>query len=671
MKERLLMTSRRLWLLVACGLLMMAVLLLGRVAFVAMFIPWEEISSHDGALPLMLFNIFRFDAQVAAYVLLLPTVFALVALLPVGRRYGGFVAAFNRLFFAIAALLLILLTAIDMGFYRNFGTHINLTFFDFFNEGPWGLLRAIWEEYNVMLYALLLVMGFVAVYFAVAFLEKKAVWHAVRASGSSASLSSKPVTPRWVLLSSAFLLLYIGGMVIAMRGSVWMYPLQEEDIYVSESKMVNDVVPNAAYMLKKAWKEKKNSFVIPSDDRLLSDYGFSNVQEALDTYTNGRVTLYEDTLAALHGALFEAVGDTLSHRQPNVVVVYAESWSNVMFRLDSPSFDVEQGMDRHFADDLLFTNIQSVQNGTVASIENIAVSTPYPRLFRSRYRLKVLPTSIALPFKDSGYDTEFISGMDMAWENCAEAMTCQQFDKVSDKYHLLAEDKSYAYNGIGIYDEHLLNSIYNRLQAGSDKPQMMLAITTTNHPPFDFPDGMNLTEIPDEVYDNAMFGVKDKAVLRKYIDGFRYLNSSLAVFLDRVKASPAADNTVIVITGDHNVRSVIDYNVVGSEWKHSVPLYVYLPPMLRKDVYKTMTSRYGSHDDILSTLAPMAFRNTKYYKMGNNLLSDTLQNTIFYSANVDQLLAADSLMTQAERRIKARDMLRHMYFRRIFEEEGR
>ncbi len=676
-KDRLLLASRRLLFLTVCGLLMVVVLLLGRAAFVGMFFPWSEIISHNDALPLMAFNIFRFDAQIAAYVLLLPTVLTLAVLFPVGERYARFLAAFNKIYFAVAASLLALLTVIDMGFYRNFGTHINLTFFDFFDEGPLGLLRTIWEEYSVISYALLIVLGFVAVYFLVGFLERKIVGSPKMSSDNPASAAPAGITRCSMLLSSVFLLLYIAGMVIAMRGSVWMYPLQEEDINVSGNKHVNDAVPNAVYMLKKAWKEKKNSFVIPSDDRLLADNGFSSLQEALDVWTGGSVVLSSDTLAALKDALFEDVPAADTLQKPNVLIILAESWSRYLFLLDHPGLDMGQGMERHFADDLFFPNIQSVQNGTVATIENITLSTPYPRVFRSRYRLQPLSTSIALPFKESGYATEFISGMNMEWENCGEAALRQQFDEATDKYKLLAEDRSYTHNGIGIYDEFLLNSIFNRLQnaavdstnrlADSIKnaagtPRMMLAITTTNHPPFDFPADMQLPPIPAEVFADTAFAIDDREVLTKYINGFRYFNKSLCDFLDSFKASPAAENTIIIVTGDHNVRSILDYNVIGERYAYNVPLYIYLPPALRRDIHKAMTERVGSHDDILATLAPLALSNTRYFKMGNNLLSDTLSDEDFFSPNVARIIPSEG-----ERKVKARDVLRNMYFRRLFE----
>ena len=114
-----------------------------------------------------------------------------------------------------------------------------------------------------------------------------------------------------------------------MRGSVWRFPLQIEDTFVSNQKILNDLVPNAVYMFKKAYKEKKNAFRMESTADLLRQYKFKSLQEALDVYTEGKVKMQNnDTLAALQRALFAEVGDTLKQPQPKGVIVYCESWSN-------------------------------------------------------------------------------------------------------------------------------------------------------------------------------------------------------------------------------------------------------------------------------------------------------------------------------------------------------
>ena len=639
--------------------IILVILFFVRICFAIAFVPMSIISSNLTVLPRLLFNSLRFDVQVVCYVLLLPTVLTFVFAALRKPWTERVLSRFRRLYFSIVCTLLLAISGIDMGFYANFNSHINLTFFDFFNEGPMSLIQTIWEEYHCVYEAI----AFLLILLPILLLIRRIELGKSSARNALHSASRQQPSRLKVIKLSATILLYIAFLVIGLRGSVWRFPLQIEDTFVSNQKPLNDLVPNAIYMLKKAYKEKNNAFKIAKTDDLLHEYKFKSLQEALDVYTDGKVKMAKnDTLTALQHALFEEVGDSLKQPQPNIVIIYSESWSNYLFNLQQKDAEMYFGLERHFKDDLLFRNFQSVQNGTVASLENLYVSTPFPRFFASAYRFKTLPTSIALPFKASNYTTTFMSGMDAAWENCAEALVHQQFDAIYDKFSLLKDYPHATYNSIGVYDEYLFKALLDRLEKPSKKRQMIAVMTTTNHPPFEFPKDLKLPPLPESFYGKKCFAEHNRKVLDKYLTGFRYYNKVLNEFLNRFKASAAAKNTILIITGDHNVRSILDYDAVDKRYEHSVPLYIYLPTYLRKEAYNKLTNRWGSHDDILATLAPFAFHDTKYFKMGHNLLDTSVPDSTYYSANVDQIESVPTYRKEAERLTAARNLLRQVYF---------
>ena len=641
----------------------LVILLFVRICFAVAFVPMSVISSNLSVLPRLFFNLLRFDVQVICYVLLLPT--ALTFILVVLRKpwTDHVLSRFRLIYFSIVSVLLLMISGIDMGFYANFNSHINLTFFDFFNEGPMSLIQTIWEEYHCVYEAIIFLLIALPVLLLIRRLESGNLSSCLSVRSSNSRNSSR----RNTINLSIIILLYIVFLAIGLRGSVWRFPLQIEDTFVSNQKALNDLVPNAVYMLKKAYKEKRNAFKIENTTDLLKQYKFKSLQEALDIYTGGKVRIVKnDTLTALQHALFAEVDHGLKQSQPNIVIIYSESWSNYLFNLQQKDAEMYFGLERHFKEDLFFRNFQSVQNGTVASLENLYVSTPFPRFFASAYRFKMLPTSIALPFKASNYTTMFMSGMDAAWENCAEALIHQQFDAIYDKFFLLKDYPHATYNSIGVYDEYLFQALLDKLNKPSKKRQMITVMTTTNHPPFEFPKDLKLSPLPDSFYGKKCFAEHNRKVLDKYLTGFRYYNKSLNDFLNRFKASAAAKNTILVITGDHNVRVILNHDAIDKRYEHSVPLYVYLPPYLRKEAYNKLTNRWGSHDDILATLAPFAFRNTKYFKMGKNLLDTSVSDSTYYSANVDQIEAIPTYQKKAERLTAARNFLRQVYFAKLF-----
>ena len=640
----------------------LVILLFVRLCFAIAFVPINIISSNLAVLPRLFFNVLRFDMQVVCYVLLLPTVLTFVFAALRKPWTDHVLSRFRKVYYSIVNILLLALSGIDLGFYSNFNSHINLTFFDFFNEGPMSLIQAIWEEYHCIYEGLAFLLLVLLILFVIRRIETDKLF----SCQSNCSSSKQKTSYSQIIKISTIILLYIAFLVIGMRGSVWQFPLQIEDTFVSVQKSLNDLVPNAAYMLKKACKEKIKAFKVESTDELLSQYRFESLQEALDTYTDGKVKIVNnDTLAALQRALFAEVSDSLKQPQPNVVIIYSESWSNYLFNLQQKDAEINFGLDHHFNEDLLFRNFQSVQNGTINSLENLFVATPFPHFFTSSYRFNTLPTSIALPFKDSNYTTMFMSGMDAAWENCAEALPHQQFDAVYDKFFILKDYPHATYNSIGVYDEYLFQALLDKLEKPSAKRKMITVMTTTNHPPFEYPDDLKLPPLPDTFYGKKCFAEHNRKVLDKYLTGFRYYNKALNDFLNRFKVSAAAKNTILVITGDHNVRVILNYDVIDKRYEHSVPLYIYLPPYLRKEAYNKLTNRWGSHDDILATLAPFAFRDTKYFKMGKNLLDTSVSDSTYYSANVDQIEAIPSYKKKAERLTDARNLLRLVYFTKV------
>ena len=90
------------------------------------------------------------------------------------------------------------------------------------------------------------------------------------------------------------------------------------------------------------------------------------------------------------------------------------------------------------------------------------------------------------------------------------------------------------------------------------EPQFIYAITTQTHPPYKVPgDYQSLPlEIPLSI--QKMMSSKDlknKNLFKVY----QYANNQLAKFITDIKKSKFADNTIIAVTGDHNLRELSNY----------------------------------------------------------------------------------------------------------------
>ena len=138
------------------ALITMVILWVVRLVFIVKYVPFDLLTGNRQALPLAAYNVFRFDFQVASYLLILPTLLVFAVLLWRNQGFERFLRRFSVWYFVVLDVLILIISIIDLGFYANFNSHINLTIFDFFNEGPTGLLQTIWEEYHCMLYLFLL-----------------------------------------------------------------------------------------------------------------------------------------------------------------------------------------------------------------------------------------------------------------------------------------------------------------------------------------------------------------------------------------------------------------------------------------------------------------------------------------------------------------------------------
>lgn len=631
-----------------------ALILLWRLVFITSFIPRGTFRENSSDVPLMVWHAFRFDMFALSYITVLP--FFLVALTSFisSGSFFRLVRKICRVYYTVMITFLLFLLIVDYYFFRNFADHINVVIFDFFDEGPLSLLQTMWQEYPIIWIVVLLTLF---------------AWGVWRFSGVIVNnergffkLSGIP----YIWLS---VILFAGLVFLGMRGSAKSFPIQVEDLLVSPSQFINNCVPNPVYMFKKALKENRKEFELFSTEQILAHGGYSSLEELIDRagYSEKDNQDLSDR-QRVESCLFSHA-DTIHHRAPNVLLIISESWSQFLLELDSPGCDLQGAMRIHIKDDFVFSNFQSVRNGTIYTLETLAVASPYKRLFSTKFRFINFSSSIANAYNKSGYHTVFLTGMDQAWENCGEGLKIQGFESVIGKYELLSSNTGYSNNMIGVYDEFLMDTLFRILadnSAGDGRPKFIICVTTSNHPPFTMPPTYKRNSLPDSLI-NSPFFFGDLETTEKYLYGAQYSNNAIGSFLTRLKASEYSENTLVMLTGDHNVRSILNYSgPVSESFRNRVPLYLYLPPYLRDRYKEIRTERWGDHFDIFPTLAPLSLSNVDYLSVGANLLDITIPDSIYYSYNETQILSllVDKRVQEAE--MKARETLLKIYFQMNF-----
>jgi phosphoglycerol transferase MdoB-like AlkP superfamily enzyme len=358
----------------------------------------------------------------------------------------------------------------------------------------------------------------------------------------------------------------------------------------------------------------------------LENYGFSNWEEAFRAYKGqppGDLELIK--------ALTVRTSDNLQLKKtpPHVVLVVMESFGSYWNDQHSAEFNLLGELKQHFDKDYLFKNFLSAENGTIGSIVSVATSQvirPGARfLSESEYMRTGVSSAGNQAFSASGYDTHFVYGGKLGWRDLGKYLKHQQYkylwgaDEIKESMPELNNfsDRDLG-NEWGIFDEYLYGFIDEQLRT-STRPQFFLVLTTSNHPPYEYPSSYR--PLPLKLDKEKLSGLTiDESQARKRFLGLQYANQKAGEFLTRMKSSRLSENTIVALTGDHSFWVAKGVGQDEEFKRYAVPFYLSLPDAYRpKDID---TSKFGSHEDIFPTLINLALANQAYVKLGEDLLHE-------------------------------------------------
>jgi phosphoglycerol transferase MdoB-like AlkP superfamily enzyme len=149
--------------------------------------------------------------------------------------------------------------------------------------------------------------------------------------------------------------------------------------------------------------------------------------------------------------------------------------------------------------------------------------------------------TIADLLKQQGYFTEFIYGGESHFDNMASFFIGNGFESVIDQHDY---DNPVFTGSWGVSDEDLLNKAHQQLQQkhAEGQPYFSLVFTSSNHSPYEFPDGR--IEL-------------DNPVKHSNTNTVKYADYALGQFFDKAMQSDYWKDTLFLVIADH------DLNVFG------------------------------------------------------------------------------------------------------------
>ncbi|MDR3195698.1 MAG: sulfatase-like hydrolase/transferase [Endomicrobium sp.] len=515
--------------------------------------------------------------------------------------------SFIKCYYCILIGLILTLFCTDFNFYSYFQDHLNILVFGLFEDDTMALIQTFCQNYN-----LLLIGACVTFFFTTAFFASKLI---LKFKEYNFKLPNIFVRLGVSILSVVFI-------AISIRGTFAMYPI---GVYsdVSSNAFINQTAINCFYTLQKAFEHREME---KQDLDYAAKAGYKdNIRQAFADFLGKSVNdipMQNPEQSLVFKTAYNARAEKL---KPNVVFILMESFGGNLIKYNSPKFNVLGGLKKHFDEDIVFYNFASEGRITIETIEALFLNIVFKpsvsmRIPQSKYVFREYPFASVAPYKKKGYDASFIYGGSSGWRNIGTFASNLGFNKVLGEGRLKS---SWSKGSWGVYDEYLFDAIFEDLASGSCG-KFIFALTTSNHSPYTLPKSYKVMslEIPDSLKEK----IYDMDEAGKRFATYQYANETLARFIDRIKNSKYADDTIIAVTGDHSFNL---YQIDSLLERVKVPFYLYIPKSLKPK--NIDASVFGSHLDIMPTLYNLSLSNENFISEGIDLFSSKAKdNSIVY-----------------------------------------
>jgi phosphoglycerol transferase MdoB-like AlkP superfamily enzyme len=413
---------------------------------------------------------------------------------------------FSYVWVVAAITLLIFLEVSTPGFINEYDVRPNRIFVEYLKY-PNEVFSMLWRGFKVEIFSVLISASFTA-WAAHRYMKP---WLSMQPSWSNKKI--------WVIWPLIFILTAFG-----IRSSLGHRPANPAMFAITADSMVNSLVLNSGYSVVYATysllKETKSSDI----------YGKMPREEIL------KLTGAKDTDIPTLTTL------TPSHKREkplNLVIILQESLG-ATFVESLGGTPVTPNIERLKEQGIWFEQLYATGTRSVRGIEAVTAGfapTPADSTVKLSKSQKNFFTLAAL-LEKRGYNTEFIYGGESHFDNMRSFFTGNGFNHI-------VEQKDYKnpvfVSSWGVSDEDLLNKTHEQLLAHhkTGKPFFTLAFSSSNHAPFEFPDGrIELYEQPKGTDNNAV----------------KYADYAIGEFFKKAQQSEYWKDTVFLIVADHDIR---------------------------------------------------------------------------------------------------------------------
>jgi phosphoglycerol transferase MdoB-like AlkP superfamily enzyme len=383
----------------------------------------------------------------------------------------------------------------------------------------------------------------------------------------------------------------MGLLVLGARSTLGHRPANLSTACFSENHLANELALNSTYtMLYAAYSLLRN------ERNPSLNYGKMEKEEVLRRVQE-RIVPTGPLIPGDVPFLHHQDSPFTVRRPQNVVVFLQESMGAVdVGCLKGPP--ITPNLCRLKDEGLWLPNLYATGTRTVRGIEAV-ISSFLPT---STVGVMKLPRArrdfftAASLFQSSGYETQFHYGGMSNFDEMKIFFLGNGFCTIFDQPTF----ENPAFLGTwGVSDEDLVRKANEEFVKQGDKPFFALLLSTSNHSPYEFPDGrIELHEQPKQTHLNAI----------------KYADYAIGLFFELAKREAYYKDTIFLVVADHNSH------VSGNEHvpikKFHIPGFIIGPnvPVETKDIL-------ASQIDLLPTVLHFTGLKTAHPMIGRNLMS--------------------------------------------------
>lgn len=557
------------------------ILFIGRLSLLALY---SERFINDNVNFMMSFVYgLRMDLITVSYLMVLP----LLLLVFTPKIISAAIEKFLRVYFLVAILLIVYMENATFPFFAEYDVRPNFKFVEYL-EYPKEVFSMIFAEHKFDLSLALMMMTFIgALYWKRSKDDFKKVFHEAQ-------------WKRTLLFIPLALLVFIG-----IRSSFGHRAANNSDAMYSSNRIVNEITKNTIYSVAySVYANKKYS------SKVIKQYGKMDTEEALSRVKKELNIESENTKS-----IFSRVEKShFKSKKPKNLVVFIQESLGAQF---VESVGGEKGITPEFnrlsSEGILFTNLYS--NGTrsvrgIAGIVSGNFAVPGKGIVK-RSKSQTDWFSIARLFKPLGYESSFIYGGESRFDNMKGWFLGNGFDKVIDQEKM--ECPTYVGNW-GVCDGEVVGYADKEFQRmhSEGKPFVSVVFSTSNHTPFDFPDGKI----------ELLKGEEKKSVK----NAIKYADYAIGRMIKLAKEGGYYDDTVFLVVADHNVRAY------GND---GVPINMFQIPglILGGGIEPRKYEKIATQPDIIATTLDLIGADFEYPILGHSIFSDKKRELAFMQFN--------------------------------------